>query len=87
MKADHDKVKRQLSIAKGQIDGIINMVDDDAYCIDVSNQLLATIAILKRVNNMVIAAHLRACVIESKNEEDAEEKLQEIENIMKRMSE
>lgn len=87
MKADHDKVKRQLSIAKGQIDGIINMVDDDAYCIDVSNQLLATIAILKRVNNMVIAAHLRACVMESKNEEDAEEKLQEIENIMKRMSE
>lgn len=87
MKADHDKVKRQLSIAKGQIEGIINMVDDDAYCIDVSNQLLATIAILKRVNNMVIAAHLRACVMESKNEEDAEEKLQEIENIMKRMSE
>jgi DNA-binding FrmR family transcriptional regulator len=87
MKADHQKVKRQLSIAKGQLDGISKMVDDDAYCIDVSNQLLATIALLKRVNNMVISAHLASCVKNAKDSEDLDAKLQEIDGILKRMSE
>ena len=45
MKADPVKVKRQLSIAKGQIEGIQKMVEEDAYCIDISNQLMAAIAV------------------------------------------
>ncbi|OPZ37469.1 MAG: Copper-sensing transcriptional repressor CsoR [Tenericutes bacterium ADurb.BinA155] len=86
MKADHAKVKRQLSIAKGQLDGISKMVDQDAYCIDVSNQLLATIALLKRVNNMVISAHLASCVKNAKDGADLDAKLLEIDEILKRMS-
>lgn len=86
MKADHGKVKRKLSIAKGQIEGIIKMIDEDAYCIDVSNQLLATIALLKSANEMVIAEHLRHCVKEAKNEEEIDEKIEEVEKLIKRMS-
>lgn len=86
MKADHKKVKHQLAIARGQIDGVMRMVDEDAYCLEVSDQILATIAVLKRLNNMVIAAHLRACVMESKNDENANKKLEEMEKIMRRMS-
>ena len=86
MKADHCKVKRQLAIAKGQIDGITKMVDQDVYCIDISNQLLATIALLKRVNNEVISAHLRGCVENAKDQADLDEKIQEIDAILERMS-
>ncbi|MBQ8142192.1 MAG: metal-sensing transcriptional repressor [Bacilli bacterium] len=86
MKADHKKVKHQLSIAKGQLDGISKMVDNDDYCIHISNQLLATIALLKKVNLMVIKAHLESCVKQAQGEEEIDEKLEEITSLLERMS-
>ena len=46
MKADKSSVMRKLNIARGQMDGIIRMIEDDRYCVDISNQLLATEALL-----------------------------------------
>ena len=86
MKADKSKVKRQIAIAKGQLEGITKMIDEDAYCIDVSNQLLATIALLKRVNNIIIAGHLEHCVKSASSQTELEEKLKEIETTLERMS-
>lgn len=86
MKADHQKVSRQLKIAKGQIEGLLRMVDEDAYCIDVSNQLMATIALLKRLNAVVISAHLESCVKGAKSEEEADEKIKEVESLILRLS-
>ena len=85
MRADHAKVSHQLKIARGQIDGLLAMVENDAYCIDVSNQLLATIAILKRVNAEVISAHLEHCVKEAKDEEEIDAKIAEVRGLMKRL--
>ena len=62
MKADHAQVERLLKTARGQIDGILRMVEEDRYCIDISNQLLATQSILKKTNRMVLKAHLDSCV-------------------------
>lgn len=89
MRADHESVKKQLSIAKGQLEGIAKMVDEDAYCIDVSNQLMATIALLKRVNQKVLSAHLEGCLSEAAKSNDEallKEKIQEVEHILKRLS-
>lgn len=84
MQASHDKVRRQLSIARGQLDGILRMVDDDAYCLDISNQLLATIALLKKVNNDVVEAHLLHCLKDAEGEEK-EAKIQEISALLRRL--
>lgn len=86
MQADHNKIKKRLAIAMGQLSGIQKMIDEDAYCIDVSNQLLAVIAALKKTNDMVVAAHIRACVMESREKGNEEEKLAELEKLMERMS-
>lgn len=86
MKADHDKVSRQLRIAKGQVEGLLKMVEEDAYCIDVSNQLLATVALLKKVNAMVLSAHLEHCVKEAKTEEEANQKIAEIQSLILRLT-
>ena len=85
MKADHEKVSRQLKIARGQIDGLLKMVEEDAYCIDVSNQLLATTALLKRINAIVLSAHLEHCVKNAKTEADASEKIAEIQALLLRL--
>ena len=50
MQADKAKISRLLKTARGQIDGILKMVEDDRYCIDISNQVMATEAILRKTN-------------------------------------
>lgn len=62
MKADKEKVALLLKTARGQLDGLLKMVEDDRYCMDISNQLLATQAILKKANREVVQAHLGSCV-------------------------
>ena len=85
MQADHAKVSHQLRIARGQIDGLLAMVEKDAYCIDVSNQLLATIALRKKVNADIISAHLEHCVKAAKSEEEIDAKIDEVRALMKRL--
>ena len=50
MKADHAQVTRLLKTARGQIDGIIKMIEDGRYCIDISNQIFASSAMQKRAD-------------------------------------
>lgn len=84
MKANVKKVTRKLNIAKGQLEGISKMVEEDAYCLDISNQLLAAIALLKSVNHEILSAHLEHCIFNS-NDEEIKEKLGEIDALLKRI--
>lgn len=78
MQADKESVVRLLRTARGQIDGIIKMVEDDRYCIDVSNQLLATQSVLKKANREILHAHMNCCVKQAFEEGAGEEKIDEI---------
>ncbi len=87
MKADHTMVLTALKTAKGQIEGIMRMVDEDRYCVDISHQLLATIAILKKTNTNVLHAHLTSCVRESfEQDKDIDQKMKEILSIVDKIS-
>lgn len=89
MMADHDKVLRLLKTARGQIDGIIKMVEDDRYCIDVSTQLMATQSLLGRVNADVLKAHLSGCVqqaLQSGSEQERVDKLAEIDRVIDKLA-
>lgn len=88
MRANQDKVTKLLKTARGQLDGIIKMVEDDRYCIDISNQLLATQAILHKVNKEILNEHLKGCVFDALGEENAEgnEKVEEIIKIMDKIA-
>ncbi len=78
MKADQKKVLKLLKTARGQIDGIIKMVEDDRYCIDISQQLMATAAILNTTNKEVLSAHLKCCVNNAETVQKREEKIDEL---------
>ena len=62
MVKDHKQIRKYLSIARGQLDGIIRMIDEDRYCMDVSDQLMVTRALLKKANNLVLKNHIDNCV-------------------------
>lgn len=89
MRADKETVTRLLKTARGQLDGVLRMVDDDAYCIDVANQIAAAGAVLRRANREILRAHLDGCVREAFREGDdaaAEEKIDEILSVMDTLS-
>lgn len=70
MTKDKAKIKKYLSIAKGQLEGIIKMIDEDRYCLDVSDQLMATRALLKKTNNLILKNHIDNCVKNAINDGD-----------------
>ena len=89
MVADRKSLTRRLKIIRGQVDGILSMVEEERYCIDISTQLMAVISALKSVNKEVLSAHLEHCVHDamlSGNRDQANEKLAEISNIITKLA-
>lgn len=86
MKTDHAKVMRLLKTARGQLDGLIRMVEDDRYCVDISNQILATQAILRTVNHHILHDHLDNCVREAFTTESGQQKIEEIMVIVDKLT-
>lgn len=79
---DHEKIKKYVSIAKGQLEGIIKMIDEDRYCLDISDQLMATRSLLKKTNNTILKNHIDHCVknaIENGDNDKIEEVIKALE--------
>lgn len=86
MRADHTQVNRLLKTARGQLDGILKMVEEDRYCLDVSNQLMATQSILKKANRLVLKAHMECCVRQAVESGDPEAKLEELAVLLEKLA-
>lgn len=89
MQANKTEITRLLKTARGQIDGLIRMVEEDRYCIDISNQLLSTQALLGTINAEVLTAHVDHCVRQAFENGDAaeeEKKIAELQVVLKRLS-
>lgn len=57
-------VQKRLNRAIGQLNGVKAMIDDNRYCGDVLTQLAAAESAVRRVSEMVLAEHMRTCVVE-----------------------
>ena len=86
MKADREESTKKIKIAKGQLDGILRMIDEDRYCIDISTQLMSTIALLKNVNKMILRAHVRSCVREALSTDEDNPKVEEALRVLEKMA-
>ena len=86
MRADKENVSRLLRTARGQIDGILRMIDEAAYCIDISNQVMAARSVLGRANREIISAHLEGCVLDAMENGTGEEKMKEIMALIDKLS-
>jgi len=56
------QVMNLLKTVKGQIEGIIKMLEDDRYCVDISKQILSVQGLLKKANLKIIDQHIKHCV-------------------------
>ena len=82
MTPEREKALKNLKTAKGQLEGIIKMIEEERYSIDISNQILASTALLKKANLHILSGHLHSCVKQAMQQGDSEEKLKEIEDVL-----
>ena len=85
MRADKQKVSQLIKTARGQLDGVLRMIEDDRYCIDISTQLLAAEAVIKAANREVLAAHIQGCLVDAAQNCDTEKKAEELMKILEKM--
>ena len=86
MMADKQKVSRLLKTARGQIDGILKMIEEDRYCIDIINQVSAISSALNSFNKVLLADHIQSCVVrdvEAGGFEKVDELCETLQKLMK----
>lgn len=89
MRADKQQINRLLKTARGQIDGVLKMIEEDKYCIDIVNQIMASSAILNKASKEILRAHIQGCIKDSfelEDEQYQETKINELLQIIDKMS-
>nr|WP_297274970.1 metal-sensing transcriptional repressor [uncultured Agathobaculum sp.] len=81
MRADRKKVEPLLRTARGQLDGVLKMIEDDRYCMEIVTQLQAIESLVHKAQREVLRGHLAGCVQDAfatGDEQAREGKLDEI---------
>lgn len=81
-----EKTPKELSLvnfkkARTHIDKIVAMIEQDKYCIDIMQQNLAVIGLLRSAHQMLMEGHLKGCfrkALDAKSEKKHEEMVEEI---------
>lgn len=61
------------------------MVEEDRYCIDISQQLMATEAILNKANKNILTAHLKSCSRSADTDQAWEKKVDELIDMLEKV--
>ena len=85
MNVEKVKALQALKTSKGQIEGIIKMMEDERYCVDISNQIIASQALLKKANMLILKQHMHHCVVDAVKNDNGEEKINEIIDILSKI--
>jgi len=72
MMADHQATIRRLKRIEGQVRGVIRMVEEDRYCIDILQQISAIRAALTKAESEILNAHAASCVEQAISSGDAQ---------------
>jgi len=85
MNDEKKKALRALKTAKGQIEGIVKMIEEERYCMDVSNQIAAAHALLKKSQVLILKQHLDHCIKAAVLDGTIDEKNDEIMKLLEKI--
>ena len=83
MDAYHRRVSDRLKTARGHLDGILRMIEEDAWCPDIMKQLSAVQGMLEGTSREVFRHHLETHVAEAVRAGRAEEIVDELMETLK----
>lgn len=89
----HDTTKKSVTTRlrriEGQIGGLLRMVGEDRYCVDVLTQINAVRAALHKVEAQILRDHVSHCVVDAfstGNPIDQRHKIEELVDTIGRMT-
>lgn len=65
---EYRDLMNRLSRIEGQVRGIKNMLENDAYCPDILVQVSAVTSALNSFNKVLLANHIESCVVDDLRE-------------------
>ena len=80
----NEETLKRLKIIAGHMGGVIRMVEEEAYCIDIIRQVQAVQAALNKVSAGILQDHLNTCVttaIRGENPLERERVMREITDV------
>ncbi|MCI8949698.1 MAG: metal-sensing transcriptional repressor [Lachnospiraceae bacterium] len=81
---EYKDLLNRLNRIEGQVRGIKGMVEKDVYCIDILIQVAAVNAALNSFNKVLLANHIRTCVVQD-IQEGKEETLDELVTVLQKL--
>ncbi len=76
------KIINRLKSIEGHVKGVVKMVENEACCVDVVNQVNAVQAALHKVSALMLDRHLHTCVTTALRSDDSVKRAQMIDQIM-----
>lgn len=77
-------ITNRLKIAEGHLRKVREMVEKNAYCIDVLHQSQAVEAALKQIDSLILNNHLNTCVVEAIQKGKSKEVIDEVMAVFKK---
>ncbi len=78
---ENETTIRRLKTVEGHMRGVIRMMEEDAYCIDVIRQIQAVEAALNKVSAQILEDHLNSCVTTAIKGNDPNERARVLKEI------
>ena len=78
----NEEALKRLRVIEGHLKGVMRMVEEEAYCIDVIRQMQAVQAALNKVSGMILENHLNSCVITAVQGEDPGERQRVLQEVL-----
>jgi CsoR family transcriptional regulator, copper-sensing transcriptional repressor len=75
-------VVARLKRIEGQVGGLLRMVDEDRYCVDVLTQINAVRAALHKVEEQILRDHVSHCVADAFASGDAVEQRHKVDELI-----
>ena len=84
-KSDRRQVLHLLKIAKGHLEKVISMSENQEYCIDIIHQSMAVQSALKKIDQRILKNHMQTCVTHSIKRGKEKEVIDEVMAIMEKI--
>ena len=83
-KDTQERITHRLKIAKGHLEKVLEMVENQDYCIDIIHQSQAIQKALKEVDDLMLENHLKTCALAHIKEGRQEQAIEEVMKVLKK---
>jgi CsoR family transcriptional regulator, copper-sensing transcriptional repressor len=80
--AARQTVLSRLKRIEGQVGGLMRMIDEDRYCVDILTQIHAVRAALYKVEEQVLRDHVAHCVADAFSSGDVLDRQRKVEELI-----